>query len=78
MDLEKNGNEDKSCTYLFGFFFDHWRLTLRRIVSMAVSQSAASSEPSLNLKPKEFNIKPDRDILPEKTGNRATRWLNCA
>ncbi|PPQ78766.1 hypothetical protein CVT25_010639 [Psilocybe cyanescens] len=42
---------------------------------VTVAESASSSEPSL-LKPKEFDLKPNRDILPEKTGTRVTRYLN--
>ncbi|KDR71915.1 hypothetical protein GALMADRAFT_143674 [Galerina marginata CBS 339.88] len=38
------------------------------------SASASSSEPSL-LKPKPFDLKPNRDILPEKKGTKLTRYL---
>ncbi|KAF8152589.1 hypothetical protein B0H34DRAFT_790809 [Crassisporium funariophilum] len=38
------------------------------------SGSASSSEPSL-LKPKPFELTADRDLLPEKTGTRVTRYL---
>ena len=42
-----------------------------------VTESAPSSEPNLELKPKPFYMKPNRDILPENTGTRITRYLQC-
>ncbi|KAF8193677.1 hypothetical protein BJ912DRAFT_960026 [Pholiota molesta] len=39
-----------------------------------VTASASSSEPSL-LKPKAFDLKPNPDDLPEKTGNKVSRYL---
>ena len=42
-----------------------------------VTTSALPSEPTLGLKPKPFDLKPNRDILPEKTGTRLTRYLQC-
>ena len=40
--------------------------------------TASSSERSLeSIKPKPFDLKPNRDILPEKTGTRLTRYLQC-
>ena len=43
---------------------------------VSATQSVSSSEPSL-LKPRPFELKPDRDALPEKTGTKVTRWLRC-
>ncbi len=43
---------------------------------VSATQSVSSSEPSL-LKPRPFEVKPDRDALPEKTGTKVTRWLRC-
>ncbi|KIM34873.1 hypothetical protein M413DRAFT_391037 [Hebeloma cylindrosporum] len=40
-----------------------------------VTESASSSEPSLELKPKPFDLNPSRDNLPEKSGTRVTRYL---
>ena len=42
-----------------------------------VSTSASFSEASIELKPKPFDFKSNRDILPEKTGSRLTRYLQC-
>ncbi|KAF9038018.1 hypothetical protein BJ165DRAFT_1614261 [Panaeolus papilionaceus] len=39
------------------------------------SGSPSSSQPSLVLKPKPFNTKPDPNNLPEKNGSHKTRWL---
>ncbi|KAF8970861.1 hypothetical protein BDZ97DRAFT_1407181 [Flammula alnicola] len=43
--------------------------------SVPVSESASSSEPSL-LKPKPFDLKPNPDLLPEKTGTKVSRYLS--
>ena len=42
-----------------------------------VSTSASFSEASIELNPKPFDLKSNRDILPEKTGSRLTRYLQC-
>ncbi|GJJ15146.1 hypothetical protein Clacol_009421 [Clathrus columnatus] len=41
----------------------------------SMSSSPSASEPSLVLKPKPVEIKGDREMLPEKSGNRVTRFL---
>lgn len=40
-----------------------------------VTMSVSSPEPRLERKPKPFDLKPNRDILPDKTGTRLTRYL---
>jgi len=47
------------------------------VVPVSESASASSSEPSLILKPKPFDLKPDRSILPEKQGSKLTRYIKC-
>ena len=39
--------------------------------------STFSSESNLDLKLKHFDLKPHYVILPEKTGTRLTRYLQC-
>ncbi|KAF9524557.1 hypothetical protein CPB83DRAFT_886210 [Crepidotus variabilis] len=46
----------------------------KKDLTTSTAVAASSSEPSL-LKAKPVNFKPDRDILPEKSGSRITRHL---
>ncbi|KAF9552485.1 hypothetical protein CPC08DRAFT_714591 [Agrocybe pediades] len=45
------------------------------VVPVPETSSASSSEPSLILKPKPFELKPDRSILPEKKGSKLSRYI---
>ena len=47
------------------------------IQEVDVTTSASSSEPSLEIQPKPFDLNPNRNILPEKTGTRLTRYFQC-
>ena len=50
---------------------------LKRISPVVNVTKSASFEPSLQLKPKPFDLKANRDILPKKIGTRISRYLNC-
>ena len=72
MDLEK---KDSETGVLMFYILIQGPLTKSHIVD--VSTSASFSEASIELKPKPFDFKSNRDILPEKTGSRLTRYLQC-
>jgi len=77
MDLERNVSHDDDSTRSYMppspvFIYTSFLTCSLEAGSMTVS----SSEPSL-LKPKPMEVVPDRDILPEKTGTKASRYLRC-
>ncbi|KIJ46177.1 hypothetical protein M422DRAFT_226796 [Sphaerobolus stellatus SS14] len=51
------------------------RRVFRRTMLTLTTTSLSSSEPSLVLRPKPVEVKPNRDLLPEKSGSRLTRFL---
>jgi len=75
MDIEKNHFKEETGGSIFYILVQEPLTDFSRIAD--VTESASSSEPSLELKPKAIDFKPNPDILPEKTGTRITRYLQC-
>ncbi len=75
MDLEKAVDDEQSSKHLktLGPLLTQ---TNTRFCAVTSSESTSSSA-TIVLRPKPFDVKPNRDVLPKKTGTRFSRYLLC-